>query len=513
MSYIKFMFLGLTRTNQALVSKASSRNDAVSKKPATTFPCAFEFKGDGSRDVSRDTIVIDVAPSTTFQDIVAEINSALPEVKVEDLSPDPEKLGSSSEAKGDGATVRGAAKTSPPPQKKHDALIYFRDTLISSQGAWRKAIESFHKERRLLRKVVFEDYISDALQCIHSSDPDTQNAGLIRLREASTFEELYNSVPEDSVAPMVQLIISKHSDVRLNALVTLWSLAFASTKYCNAVLSSSLVNTMLSNDFMGYVQAKGAEGAALCLAAGGILAALSIRADDCEGQLLQDKRGVILLKNILKAAPVGKDRSAPIYAMQVLIEMAEENTGLTMRRLIDTNSFTQILKPPSKTLSGATPLWQLKLCLLNMFAMRPDELFEAVSPREFLKKLLRLGQTVSQAALDLEHERAHALEEEVAAMDGAGGRRPKNRDSSRSISIDLDASETASKIALEASAACGACLWSLASSGVNALAWKTWTRMMNLKTKLYSQMSDMRLESHMITQTKYRIMTVPLKSP
>ena len=77
-------------------------------------------------------------------------------------------------------------------------------------------------------------------------------------------------------------------------------------------------------------------------------------------------------------------------------------------------------------------------------------------------------------------------------MDGAGGR---DNETVVASSIDLDASETASKL-LEASAACGACLWSLASSGVNALAWKTWTRMMNLKTKLYSQMSDMRLESH-----------------
>ena len=110
------------------------------------------------------------------------------------------------------------------------------------------------------------------------------------------------------------------------------------------------VNTMLSSDFMGYIQAKGAEGAALC-SSGWYIGSTIDKMMIVRAVARQAWRNSP--EEHLEGCTCWQGWIRPIYVINS-IKIAEENTGLTMRRSIDTNSFTEILKPPSKTLSGYT---------------------------------------------------------------------------------------------------------------------------------------------------------------
>ena len=85
MRYVKFMFLGLTRTNQTAVAKGTNLSSSASTNtrrtssktskdalaPPTTFPCAFESSFNGS------TIVVDVGPTSTFDAVKEAIGQHL----------------------------------------------------------------------------------------------------------------------------------------------------------------------------------------------------------------------------------------------------------------------------------------------------------------------------------------------------------------------------------------------------------------------------------------------------
>ena len=64
--------------------------------------------------------------------------------------------------------------------------------------------------------------------------------------------------------------------------------------------------------------------------------------------------------------------------MQVLLEMADENISLLLKRLCDTRLFETMLKPPSKDLGGSSPLWKLKLYLLKQFCQSTDDLLDII---------------------------------------------------------------------------------------------------------------------------------------
>ncbi len=311
MRYIKFMFLGLTRTNQTPVAKGTSSSSSSSNSnkannkeilAPTTFPCAFE-----NDYVSNSTVVIDIGPTSKLQEVQTSINWSLHETAIE-------------EGKGEEYVTEPIMISF---QDNHREGVAYK---IETEAQWKQSLADFHVGRRRCRRDVLDTFMKTTLSGMTSLDPDIQMESLQCLRETATFEELYTHVPPSCIPTLVKLLLSNYHDVRQGACEVLWALCFASQLYCAAVCDSEFLEIVMSNDFLPYVKAKGGEGALMCRGIGGILATLAMKMDVVEEQLLESNAGVTLCNIIMNGAKVGKDNSSPVYALYILLELASENT-------------------------------------------------------------------------------------------------------------------------------------------------------------------------------------------
>ena len=414
MKYIKFMFLGMTRTNFE-----HTNGD-------TGFPLVLENTNADSNDV----VNLDMEPSLEFLQMQSMVRQSLNE---KSLNEAPDTTSSKQQEEKE-------EKASTPATIAVSYKYNGGRTTIENQLQWQQSLQIFHIERRQCQRDVLDQFILDTIVMLSTSDPDVQLEGLQKLREVGTYEELYTAIPQSCIPTIVQLLRSKYQDVRQAACETLWALCFASKLCSTSVLDTDFLSIVLSNEFQPNVKAKGTEGALMCRGIGGILSTLAIQMDEVEQHLLENKTGVILCNTIMNATKVGKEHTAPMYGMQILLELSNENTLLLIEHLNETRMLETLLKPPSKELDSS--LWKLKLFLCKQMCSTTRTIAELLnndmSMNMFIKKLFKLGKKMTQTIEDemkLDHSGAGAVHEEA-------------------------------KNALEACAACANCLWSLAASGV-----------------------------------------------
>ena len=361
MKYIKFMFLGLTRTNQTPVVKgaSSSSSSSSSNRPSsmsttdlqgvTTFPCAFEHIVDG-----EPILVIDIKLDLNYKQLQETIHTFFKE-KIDQKTND--------------------EYISEPPS------LFFNNKPINNDMEWKQSLKDFHIKRRECQRDVLEQFITETILMLSNTDPDMQIEALHKLREVSTYEELYTYIPITCISTIVNLLNSKYNDVRQGSCELLWSLCFASIIYCYEIVNNTdFINIILSSEFLPYVKAKGTEGALMCRGIGGILAILAMKMNSIENIVLNNKNGTQLCNIIMNGTKVGKENNSPIYAMNILLEMSkgstpggDNNNILLIQQLKENRMIDNILKPPPKDYNGII-LWKLKIYLLNQFCISTDSI-------------------------------------------------------------------------------------------------------------------------------------------